>query len=68
MTRALSPQKQALLTHLSSWGFYNRVNRVPYYQRLFQQHDGVRQWNRGRSRYFLTPYYVVQYFTIGGMT
>ncbi|THC90711.1 hypothetical protein EYZ11_009822 [Aspergillus tanneri] len=25
-------------------GFVFRENRVPYYQRLFQQHDGQRQW------------------------
>jgi hypothetical protein len=24
--------------------FVFRENRVPYYQRLFQQHDGKRQW------------------------
>lgn len=23
-----------------------RENRVPYYQRLFQRHDGKRQWNK----------------------
>lgn len=26
--------------------FVNRENRVPHYQRLFQKHDGVRQWNK----------------------
>ncbi|KUM60200.1 hypothetical protein ACN42_g6947 [Penicillium freii] len=25
-------------------GFVFRENRVPYYQRLFQNHDGKRQW------------------------
>ncbi|KIX05880.1 uncharacterized protein Z518_03853 [Rhinocladiella mackenziei CBS 650.93] len=25
-------------------GFVYRENRVPYYQRLFQNHDGKRQW------------------------
>lgn len=31
----------------------NRVNRVPYYQRLFQQNDGVRQWYKVRKRILL---------------
>ena len=26
--------------------FTLRENRVPHYQRLFQKHDGVRQWNK----------------------
>ena len=26
--------------------FLYRENRVPHYQRLFQKHDGVRQWNK----------------------
>ena len=26
--------------------FTYRENRVPHYQRLFQAHDGVRQWNK----------------------
>ena len=32
---------------LTSWfpvRFVFRENRVPYYQRLFQRHDGKRQW------------------------
>lgn len=29
--------------------YMNRVNRVPYYQALFQRHDGVRQWDRVSS-------------------
>ncbi|KAL1627792.1 hypothetical protein UCDDS831_g05359 [Diplodia seriata] len=41
-------------------GFVNRENRVPYYQRLFQKHDGVRQWNKtARSRAILMPYYIM---------
>lgn len=31
-----------LIVHYYS--FVARENRVPYYQRLFQQHDGKRQW------------------------
>ncbi|KAA6411292.1 MAG: transcription factor c6 [Lasallia pustulata] len=37
-----------------------RENRVPYYQRLFQRHDGLRQWNKtARSKYMLMPYYTI---------
>ncbi|CRG83144.1 hypothetical protein PISL3812_00492 [Talaromyces islandicus] len=40
-------------------GFVYRENRVPYYQRLFQQHDGKRQWwKTGRSGALLYPYYI----------
>jgi len=28
----------------SASSFMYRENRVPYYQRLFQHHDGKRQW------------------------
>ncbi|OJD31350.1 transcription factor c6 [Diplodia corticola] len=41
-------------------GFVNRENRVPHYQRLFQKHDGIRQWNKTpRSRAILMPYYAM---------
>ncbi|KAJ9609040.1 hypothetical protein H2200_006811 [Cladophialophora chaetospira] len=37
-----------------------RENRVPYYQRLFQNHDGKRQWRKtNRSPYLLYPYYTI---------
>ncbi|EEA23109.1 hypothetical protein TMatcc_001969 [Talaromyces marneffei ATCC 18224] len=40
-------------------GFVYRENRVPYYQRLFQSHDGKRQWwKTGRSGAILYPYYI----------
>lgn len=29
---------------LNVYSFVMRENRVPYYQRLFQNHDGKRQW------------------------
>lgn len=29
--------------------FVFRENRVPYYQRLFQKHDGKRQWYKVSS-------------------
>ncbi|OCK85595.1 hypothetical protein K432DRAFT_342797 [Lepidopterella palustris CBS 459.81] len=45
-------------------GFVNRENRVPHYQRLFQRHDGVRQWwKTPRSKYMLIPY---QFMLWGG--
>ncbi|OCL00046.1 uncharacterized protein K441DRAFT_602159 [Cenococcum geophilum 1.58] len=40
--------------------FVYRPNRVPEYQRLFQKHDGVRQWwKTPRSPYMLYPYYAM---------
>ncbi|KAL2358920.1 hypothetical protein BJ546DRAFT_961609 [Cryomyces antarcticus] len=49
-----------------AWGWVNRENRVPHYQRLFQKHDGVRQWNKTpRSRYMLYPYYVILWGSFG---
>lgn len=45
-------------------GFVFRENRVPYYQRLFQQHDGKRQWwKTERSGYVMYPYL----FTVYGL-
>ncbi|KAL1971624.1 hypothetical protein VTN31DRAFT_2245 [Thermomyces dupontii] len=39
-------------------GFIYRENRVPYYQRLYQAHDGKRQWWKSeRSPYILYPYF-----------
>ncbi|KAL3464989.1 hypothetical protein BJX64DRAFT_74754 [Aspergillus heterothallicus] len=43
-------------------GFVFRENRVPYYQRLFQQHDGKRQWwKTSRSGYIMYPYLISVY-------
>ncbi|EAW10437.1 cytochrome c oxidase subunit 7 [Aspergillus clavatus NRRL 1] len=43
-------------------GFVFRENRVPYYQRLFQQHDGKRQWwKTERSGYVMYPYLISVY-------
>ncbi|KAF7122712.1 hypothetical protein CNMCM5793_000822 [Aspergillus hiratsukae] len=43
-------------------GFVFRENRVPYYQRLFQQHDGKRQWwKTERSKWILYPYLMSVY-------
>ncbi|KAM0800884.1 hypothetical protein BDR22DRAFT_849613 [Usnea florida] len=48
-------------------GWVNRENRVPHYQRLFQNNDGVRQWNKTpRSKFMLYPYYVLLWGTFGG--
>ncbi|GAB7351514.1 hypothetical protein MBLNU459_g2157t1 [Dothideomycetes sp. NU459] len=56
---ALSPLTR-LLTGLHSVqfpGLYRR-NAVPDWQRLHQQHDGVRSWNKGpRAKFMLYPYY-----------
>ncbi|RLL98765.1 hypothetical protein CFD26_103276 [Aspergillus turcosus] len=43
-------------------GFVFRENRVPYYQRLFQQHDGKRQWwKTERSKWIMYPYLISVY-------
>ncbi|OJJ44119.1 hypothetical protein ASPZODRAFT_834490 [Penicilliopsis zonata CBS 506.65] len=43
-------------------GFVFRENRVPYYQRLFQKHDGKRQWYQTeRSNYIMYPYLLSVY-------
>ncbi|KIW72894.1 hypothetical protein PV04_01055 [Phialophora macrospora] len=50
--RAPAQQKSGVLVF--------RENRVPYYQRLFQNHDGKRQWwKTHRSPYILYPYYTL---------
>ncbi|OQN95901.1 hypothetical protein B0A48_17738 [Cryoendolithus antarcticus] len=47
----------------------NRVNNVPAWQRLHQNHDGVRQWNKGpRAKFMLYPYYTALAATTSGMT
>ncbi|ETN39630.1 uncharacterized protein HMPREF1541_05856 [Cyphellophora europaea CBS 101466] len=44
------------------FGFVNRENRVPFYQRLFQNGDGRRQWRKtSRSPFLLYPYYALNY-------
>jgi hypothetical protein len=42
---------------MRSWIF--RENRVPYYQREFQKHDGLRTWEKVRS-----PYTTLHYNTL----
>lgn len=39
------------------FSFIYRENRVPYFQRLFQAHDGVRQWNKVSSQSLPIPSY-----------
>ncbi|KAB8239488.1 cytochrome c oxidase subunit 7 [Aspergillus alliaceus] len=62
-----SPQSFAIayrqnVPHSPSFVF--RENRVPFYQRLFQQHDGKRQWwKTERSGYVMYPYL----FTVYGL-
>ncbi|KAL4886932.1 hypothetical protein BJY04DRAFT_212900 [Aspergillus karnatakaensis] len=42
--------------------FVFRENRVPYYQRLFQSHDGKRQWYQtSRSNWVMYPYLISVY-------
>ncbi|GAT26080.1 hypothetical protein RIB2604_02006590 [Aspergillus luchuensis] len=51
-----------LLIYLAFHRFVFRENRVPYYQRLFQQHDGKRQWwKTERSGYLMWPYLISVY-------
>ncbi|PSS28188.1 hypothetical protein M430DRAFT_15417 [Amorphotheca resinae ATCC 22711] len=50
-------------------GFIFRENRVPYYQRLFQegQKKHIRQWNQTpRSKMLLYPYYVIMFGGFAG--
>jgi hypothetical protein len=35
---------------MALYSFVYRENRVPYYQRLFQRHDGLRQWHKVRPQ------------------
>ncbi|KAH8671894.1 hypothetical protein BGZ60DRAFT_406123 [Tricladium varicosporioides] len=49
-------------------GFVNRENRVPHYQKLFQEggKQHIRQWNMARGRYMMLPYYMVLAGTFSG--
>ncbi|RDW59775.1 hypothetical protein BP6252_12862 [Coleophoma cylindrospora] len=49
--------------------FINRENRVPHYQRLFQQGQAqhVRQWNQtAKSKFMLYPYYTMLFGGLAG--
>ncbi|CZT51096.1 uncharacterized protein RSE6_12182 [Rhynchosporium secalis] len=49
--------------------FVNRENRVPHYQRMFQQgaKQHVRQWNQTpKSKLMLYPYYVALFGGLAG--
>ncbi|KAF2725363.1 hypothetical protein K431DRAFT_300249 [Polychaeton citri CBS 116435] len=49
-------------------GLY-RANHVPFWQRLHQNHDGVRQWDKGpRAKIMLYPYYALMGATTGVST
>ncbi|KAJ9651504.1 hypothetical protein H2198_009232, partial [Neophaeococcomyces mojaviensis] len=42
--------------------FVYRENRVPFYQRLLQKHDGKRQWWKSpRSPFLLYPFYTLMW-------
>ncbi|KAF2727435.1 hypothetical protein EJ04DRAFT_582029 [Polyplosphaeria fusca] len=43
-------------------GWIYRENRVPYYQRLYQKHDGLRLWEKSRGRWMI-PAFKVMLFT-----
>ncbi|KAK0118524.1 hypothetical protein ONS95_007414 [Cadophora gregata] len=50
-------------------GFVNRENRVPHYQRLFQEgaRQHVRQWNQTpKSKIMLYPYYAALFGGLAG--
>ncbi|KAL2064567.1 hypothetical protein VTL71DRAFT_3704 [Oculimacula yallundae] len=50
-------------------GFVNRENRVPHYQRMFQQgaKQHVRQWNQTpKSKMILYPYYAALFGGLAG--
>ncbi|GBF61322.1 hypothetical protein TMEN_3804 [Trichophyton mentagrophytes] len=62
MAPRLKSFRLANVNYYSSFSFVFRENRVPYYQRLFQNGDGVRQWKKtARSPYLLYPFYVSLY-------
>ncbi|KAE8442883.1 hypothetical protein EG329_002555 [Mollisiaceae sp. DMI_Dod_QoI] len=50
-------------------GFVNRENRVPYYQRMFQEggRKHIRQWNQtSRSKIILYPYFTILFGGFAG--
>ncbi|KAL5322235.1 hypothetical protein ACEPPN_010207 [Leptodophora sp. 'Broadleaf-Isolate-01'] len=50
-------------------GFVNRENRVPHYQRMFQEggRNHVRQWNQTpKSKIILYPYYAALFGGFAG--
>jgi len=44
---------------MAGWIF--RENRVPYYQREFQRHDGLRTWQKARGKYMVPVYQTLLY-------
>ncbi|KAF2028230.1 hypothetical protein EK21DRAFT_114004 [Setomelanomma holmii] len=46
-----------------SWIF--RENRVPYYQREFQKHDGLRTWEKARGKWMIPTYKVALFTSFG---
>ena len=47
--------------------FVYRQNRVPEYQRLFQKHDGVRQWWKVRNSELSIMYLVIGQRYVGSL-
>nr|POF22279.1 hypothetical protein CFP56_36364 [Quercus suber] len=45
----------------------HKKNTVPWWQRLHQNHDGLRQWDKGpRAKAMLYPYYALMVGTTSG--
>ncbi|PVI01521.1 hypothetical protein DM02DRAFT_524768, partial [Periconia macrospinosa] len=42
-----------------------RENRVPFYQREFQKHDGQRLWVKGRGKWMIPAYKAVLFTSVG---
>merc|ERR1712093_584068 len=63
----LPPQLESSIFTMA--GFVNRENRVPHYQRLFQEgaRQHVRQWNQTpKSKIMLYPYYAALFGGFAG--
>ncbi|KAI8938309.1 hypothetical protein NX059_005961 [Plenodomus lindquistii] len=46
-------------------GWIYRENRVPYYQREFQKHDGLRVWQKSRGRYMVPMFQTLLFTSLG---
>ncbi|KAL1602105.1 hypothetical protein SLS59_004790 [Nothophoma quercina] len=48
---------------MAGWVF--RENKVPHYQRLMQQHDGLRTWEKARGKWMIPAYKGLLYVSLG---
>ncbi|KAG9186267.1 hypothetical protein G6011_02823 [Alternaria panax] len=46
-------------------GWVMRENKVPYWQREFQKHDGLRTWEKARGKWMIPAYKVVLFSSFG---